>query len=155
MNPVDILSRFLMPISPHGFHRSVFASGKYAYATDGAIAARMNAIAPKVAGSPNNIDDLFKRSKIKSPTAFPFMPTLIKCPCCDGKRCKNCNGLGARISVVKIRGSYFDARYLAKLVDLPGIVLNVSPIKPEAPMYFTFDGGDGLLMPRRTGICVD
>lgn len=82
-----------------------------------------------------------------------------ECKACDGAgtapggdkevACYNCGALGVLPLAVWIGGAFFDARYLAKIIDLPGIMFNVVPGNSNAAAYFTFDGGEGLLMPRR------
>ena len=64
-------------------------------------------------------------------------------PCCE------CDGAGryeAFGQTVEIGGSLFGAQYLRKIVTLPGLVFYVGTDATQ-PAYFTFDGGEGIIMP--------
>lgn len=73
-----------------------------------------------------------------------------ECDCCDGHPCEECDGSGTVVkrAVVGVGKSCFDSRYLRVLQSLPGCVLypNDDPLKTAA---FTFDGGDGRIMPMK------
>lgn len=103
--------------------------------------------------------------------------TVEKCECCQGTGkhcvapaeiaceerdeigidCRDCVGGEIKKGTVTIDGPQgkvaFDSKYIAMLRNLPGVKIGVlgnqcSPI-PAIPSPFTFDGGDGLLMPMR------
>jgi len=64
-----------------------------------------------------------------------------KCNKCDGKKLKPYQG-------IRVGGSTYDLKYLKDIADLPGMRIAV-PVGPMATAYFTFDGGEGILMPMR------
>lgn len=63
--------------------------------------------------------------------------------------CWKCDGSGHAAQPVKVGAGHFDRRYLAKLMELPGVKFAPHPSDPMRIAYFTFDGGEGLLMPMR------
>jgi hypothetical protein len=67
----------------------------------------------------------------------------------DGETCENCNGTGKMFNdkSISINGVLFSDRYLSWLGELPNC--EIGPIDEAAPSRFRFDGGDGLIMPRR------
>ncbi len=72
----------------------------------------------------------------------------------DGEElpCDDCDGTGKNQSVAVPVGAYhFNAKYLAKLVDLPAIRFNVPQkgVSDYCMAYFTFYGGEGVLMSMR------
>ena len=68
--------------------------------------------------------------------------------------CAACGGLGQTYpeNVVSIGGAYYGAKYVHLLSLLPGCKIRANAKHPDKPSLFTFDGGDGLLMPRRKTI---
>ena len=83
------------------------------------------------------------------------------CPTCggagelaaeDGDRpCWACGGLKIKLNqTIPYGGSHYARRYLALLLELPGIRFTANPGTPETGCaYFRFDGGYGALMPCR------
>ena len=65
----------------------------------------------------------------------------------DRVECPYCDGTGHRQQRVTVGASDFDRRYLAKLMSLPGCMIAPHPTDANKTCYFTFDGGDGALMP--------
>lgn len=67
----------------------------------------------------------------------------------DKQPCWKCNGLGDAAQPVAVAHQYFDRRYLAKIKQLPGVKFSPNPGDAMGSGYFTFDGGEGLIMPMR------
>jgi hypothetical protein len=71
------------------------------------------------------------------------------CPCCECK-CSVCDGAGVCSSdfglSVGIGASSCQAAYIRHLLTLPNFRIAPRPEK-GVPLWFSFDGGDGLLMP--------
>ncbi len=64
----------------------------------------------------------------------------------DAEPCWFCDGRGEKpYYAVQVGDGYFDRRYLAIIASLPNVV--IAPNGPKGTAYFTFDGGDGALMP--------
>ena len=62
--------------------------------------------------------------------------------------CWHCDGFGVKpYQAVAIGNSHFDNRYLALIAALPNA--KIAPNGPKDIAYFTFDGGDGAVMPMR------
>lgn len=85
-----------------------------------------------------------------------------ECKECDGsgdvddgdegydRPCWHCGGSGHAVQPVRVSDiQHFDRRLLVKLKDLPGIRFAPAPTHAEDAAYFTFEGGEGLLMPIR------
>lgn len=81
-----------------------------------------------------------------------------ECNCCgqvmsgeeeDKQPCWRCNGSGDAAQPVKVGIQHFDRRYLAKIMQLPCIKFSTNPDDSMGSGYFTFDGGEGLIMPMR------
>lgn len=83
----------------------------------------------------------------------------IDCPACkcsgqvpegngDEIECWFCDGRGEEpYQAIQIGDGHFDRRYLAMIAALPNA--RIAPNGPKDVAYFTFDGGDGALMPMR------
>jgi hypothetical protein len=83
------------------------------------------------------------------------------CKECDGtgkaegnrEPCEKCGGIGnKRLAIpVHVGEVRYDRQYLAIIKDLPNS--KIYPVKPRGtvikPSLFTFDGGDGIIMPLR------
>lgn len=66
----------------------------------------------------------------------------------DPETCFHCDGFGEKAyRPVAVGDSHFDRRYLALIAALPNAM--IAPNGPAGVAYFTFDGGDGALMPMR------
>jgi len=67
--------------------------------------------------------------------------------------CEDCDGLGKIEVCTPVLGMPgevgFNDRYLRRVFSLPGVVMRHDPAEAMEPAYFTFEGGDGLLMPMR------
>jgi hypothetical protein len=105
--------------------------------------------------------------------------TVYKCPACDGegdfdhhdynyacktcdetgdvdvgkqtdkRDCFQCDGTGHKPQRVKVGKTGFDSRYLSIIFALPGVQFAPHPDDNTKTGYFKFDGGEGLIMPRR------
>lgn len=75
----------------------------------------------------------------------------IECKSCKGCKtveCEICRGTGIDVTKpVDIQGITFNKYYLLKIKDLPNI--SIAPTDDSHPAWFTFDGGEGCLMPMR------
>ncbi len=88
-----------------------------------------------------------------------------ECPDCDGAGawpampgqesviCWRCVGMGRKATFDAAALSptrSFDPNYLLMLAELPGLAFSIDAAAPDArgASHFTFEGGDGLLMPR-------
>lgn len=67
------------------------------------------------------------------------------------QECFECDGSGNdRTQEVVVTDRLYARRYLAKIAALPGLAFHQTPDRSE-PAFFTFSGGEGLLMPLRKG----
>lgn len=91
----------------------------------------------------------------------------IECPKCEGEgdcldgdgKCENCDSTRDAASTVKIDDTKFDVYFLWKIVALPNVkyafiessAIETCPKTKELymPLSFRFDGGCGLLMPKK------
>jgi hypothetical protein len=81
------------------------------------------------------------------------------CPHCNlSHDCPNCDALGKVVKLIEIMigVACLDAKFLRRIKDLPGVVIEHPGDKLEKgldcwqePVAFKFDGGDGFIMPRR------
>lgn len=63
--------------------------------------------------------------------------------------CERCEGTGEDIHIgIDVFTGHFAAHYVRRIAELPGVTASVDP-DSSLPMVFQFDGGQGLLMPRR------
>lgn len=90
----------------------------------------------------------------------PFGKHWYECKECDGDGkiidhtladveqidCEKCDGTGHAFHPVQLDGRKFQAKYLEKMLSLPGIEYAPSD-DANAIMHFRFDGGIGCLMP--------
>lgn len=75
------------------------------------------------------------------------------CPECTCE-CEECDGKGeteaGEEAQITVRGVPFNARYIRQIFALPGLMLPGAVTNDkDVPMPFSFDGGEGLLMPMR------
>ena len=74
------------------------------------------------------------------------------CPACECT-CEWCDGAGIAPAMdnisAEISGIPFQAKYIKMLAALPSIEVPAK-VHPSNPMPFRFEGGQGLLMPRKT-----
>lgn len=148
-----------------------FSCGNFTYATNGHICVRVTKRdgALEDNGRGEWIAKFFKKQPEMSPAKFAplqLIATLaeVKCPECNGRgrehdcpacecECDNCAGTGKAEkrrshTYVNLRGAAFDLKYVRQIAALPAVELELFAPK-LAPMYFRFDGGDGVLMPVR------
>jgi hypothetical protein len=86
------------------------------------------------------------------------------CKACDGegwindtagedRECYACDGFGTHSKSINFGGGIgYQARYLHLIEDLPGLLFSPGTCVDQTttkPAHFTFDGGEGLLMPMR------
>lgn len=145
-----------------------FSRGDWTYATNGHILVRQprRTDVPEVKNSPNP-EKLFAAVDVSLPSrplpVFEFpTPERTTCLSCEGRgtehdcpdcqcECEICGGRGERVERITagIGATSFSAKYIAMLAALPDIKVPAEP-PIDAAMYFTFDGGDGLLMPMKS-----
>ena len=163
---LELLKKFVSQNDPREYMRSPFNRGEWTYATNWHIAVRV----PKIDGIATlaekhipELEGLFKRTRSDNAfVALPPLPPLEKCLMCNGSgqveygstdvsACWHCGGTGvARYKPVKVGGSHFDLFYLSLIKGLPGA--KFAPGAGRMDMArFVFDGGEGILMPMRTG----
>ncbi len=146
--------------------------GEWTYATNGHICIRVprRADVPEMVDNPANTVKIF----VEHFTAPAFrlfrgadLPEVsaddLKCERCDGRghmhdcpdctcECEWCDSSGTNPHrenrSVGINGVPFAACYVRLIQVLPNLRVSTA-IKPSDPMPFTFEGGDGVLMPRR------
>lgn len=148
-----------------------FSIGKFTYASNGHIMVRVprrddvqeNSAAP----SHEKVERYFigfDPSLFQPHQAIDIPENHVVCLDCDGSgkehHCKNCDfpcdscdgsgvlvGQIGRISVC-IGAAYFDAEYVRLIQSLPNLKVVVPSTKEDIAMPFSFDGGEGCLMPR-------
>lgn len=152
-----------------------FTVGEFSYATDGRIIVRV----PKRDDVPGTvkigiaIEAPFKGIDKAQFGPLPHKPipplppsTEQDCDECDGRKtehdcpdcecpCHSCNGTGLEIITPQvsttIRGGIFNLKYVALMLELPGVLVQSDWAGgAEEPMFFKFDGGDGAIIPRRS-----
>lgn len=162
------LQSFCCKADEREFTQRPFRVGDWVFATTGAILVRVPASAAPDVGPldrghvPTNCAALVEKWEHQPAQAVGHVPPLkplTKCQACSGTGwfgssddddrdpCRRCGGLGHDRSAVDIAGIPFENVYLHKIAAPPNVTLRVHG--PSDPMVFTFDGGVGLLMPRR------
>jgi hypothetical protein len=71
-------------------------------------------------------------------------------PAGEERECDACYGFGTESKRIDFGGIGYQARYLRLIKDLPGLVFSPGTRADETTIkaaHFTFDGGEGLLMP--------
>lgn len=134
-----------------------FIDGGLSCATDGYIAIRISPV-DGMRSCPTEIqfDRMFDRPR-PSMTVATITVSTAKCKACGGRGmvhdcpdctcfCNACNGEGELTPYVALRGATFAVKYVRLIAALPHLELPVTTGQ-KTPMYFRFDGGDGLLMP--------
>ena len=152
---------------------SPFSKGEWTYATNGHIIVRVPLVAGLREDGPN-ADKIFENAtKGDRPSLIlvtPELPPLsdaqaVDCDDCDGTglvhdcpscdcKCEECSGTGLcdgaspdKAVSVQIGDVPFACEYIRLVSALPGLRIT-RPIK-EKPWWFSFDGGEGILMPLR------
>jgi hypothetical protein len=105
-------------------------------------------------------DMTFEPAALRLPAGGP--PKMVKCGACEGRghehdcpdcscKCEECEGSGRVEKTVTISAdigkSVFDIEIVRKIANLPG--LELSTPGEDSPLYFRFDGGEGIVMNRR------
>jgi hypothetical protein len=139
-----------------------WSRGEYSYASDGAILVRVPR-QPDVAENPNAPDAVnnFAGDIDYTDPAIPELPpeNREQCRKCDGDGgvcgdCEDCDGRGYTTNhddlSVELSGTPFAARYLHRVLALPGVAIS-KPFNGStgAMLAFRFEGGEGRLMALR------
>lgn len=138
-----------------------WSHGEHSFASDGRIIVRIpkpveNAPAePDITGGARNAPLLFMGVDFETnPLALPALPELkfTDCDYCGGleKPCDECEST-RKLPLdqpLRVRFNHFNTHLLARIASLPGLrIYPETSRKCSDPLAFTFDGGDGLLMP--------
>jgi hypothetical protein len=143
--------------------RQPFSRGDHTYATNGHVMVRVPRLAdvPEVERAPHaeKVFDTAERGAL-APLPVRDLPPpeteeceecsegepIHDCPdcTCSCEACDDKREIPVQVSCT-VNGRLFDTKYVRELQELPGIQFMVSP--PEGPTWFTFEGGEGLLMP--------
>ena len=141
-----------------------WSRGDYTFATDGRIIIRLPRMAD-VLEKEDTPDALILWANVLisgDPVSIPNLPPpkLVRCEDCLGEskeaiaECEECEGTGMIRAVqnTEVGGMTFADQYLELIKELPDY--KFYPVKYDfslgfkaPPSPFTFDGGDGLLMP--------
>lgn len=146
-----------------------FSRGEFTYSTNGHVCVRV----PRMVEYPEQ-----EKPDLAKLFAAYFKPgargtveaglperkeVFVDCEDCDGRgtehdcpechcTCDRCDGDGrlekSELVTVGIGTATYDAKYIRKLMTLPGFRMDPNPPKAEAGS-FTFDGGEGIVMPLR------
>jgi hypothetical protein len=161
------LKQFCSTEESRPYLHNPFSRGEYTFATNGHVLVRV----PRLEGiaeqekpaAEKTFSDSYRDGPRGSLIADISLPEKkqTECETCDGRgtehdcpdcncRCDLCEGKGV-IDVttrlyVQIGETYFDGKYISQLMKLPGMRFEAQPA-PKRPASFTFDGGDGVLMP--------
>lgn len=170
------LQKFCAVHDPRNWLEKPFTEGDFTYATNGHILVRVPRLDgyPDVH---EKMRETCLKVFATNPqgSLVPGLPAdpavkMIKCDVCAGsgevcdgcggwnniKRghevdCDECDGTGEVESwgsnFVAVGCAHVEPRYLRLVKGLPNVMVYVNG--EEKALYFTFDGGDGLLMPRR------
>jgi len=152
------LSRFCATTPDRANLLLPWSEGDHTYASDGRIIVRVPRI-PQVPTNPDAPSLLPHRNCFTDDgdpaTPMPALATPEQKPCehCQGHEdgCEKCDFIGYFTPITRIR---FDTKgfadcYLHLINTLPNPQIYPKPRMLPAPMYFTFTGGDGLLMPMK------
>jgi hypothetical protein len=147
-----------------------FRLGGYIYATNGHLAVRIpddGREAAEAYKSVSGIGKIFADAIARDGEQFtvpnialPDGPDEEKCPACNGlgepecdmehmHDCPECDGTGMVETCIRVSVGVaeFQRKYLRLLAELPNCKIFVQ--RPDRSAYFTFDGGEGCLMPLR------
>lgn len=141
-----------------------FSHGVWSLATDGRLLLRVPRMeeAQEITGGlkePHNVTDLFTPLDGQAPVPIQVLPTqpckncaetgIFTCHVCQhSDTCPACWGTGRHgdATPVQVGSEKFQCEYLRRLQTLPGLKFYPEH-DPLGPARFTFDGGDGVLMP--------
>ena len=139
-----------------------YSRGDYTYATNGHVLIRVPRInrIPEIPKAPS-ADKLWPVSKLTDYEIPAFStPAFRPCPYCEGEgkwgngvTCDECEGEKQLpdVKAIDVGPACYSDHYLTLIKELPE--LKFYPQKTDEytypPAYFTFNGGEGLLMPIR------
>lgn len=146
-----------------------FSEGEFTYATNGHIlirVARRDDITSEPEQMMNRCAKLFAEAAPTPPIAIPEIPPIVEgdCDCCNGAGsherecgtgdydCDDCAGTGRVMKEpgdswypqIDVGDAAFAPNYLRLIKSLPNVQFMPNG---QHGAHFTFDGGDGLLMP--------
>lgn len=148
-----------------------FSLGEYTYATNGHIAVRVprDPNVPEIEAPPKidacfarEFNPLASRRALKNPIPPAAAAKTKKCEECGGRgvehechsckcKCWECEGSGwyeeIRYQSLEIGSRIFNVHAVRKILTLPSVLFDADG-KGKA-IGFTFDGGEGMLMPLR------
>lgn len=147
--------------------REPFPRGEFVYATNGHIMVRVprQGDMAEVERAPH-AEKLFDKTPLLPLSPFPVLTIppakKVECANCGGGTesihdCPDCNcvcticGGAGEVEVqttCEVNGAIFDTKYVRLIQTLPGVLFPTSPAKLEGNR-FTFEGGEGMLMPCR------
>lgn len=164
------LSKFCGAEDSRFYLQKPWSRDGWTYASNGYILARVP-LAQSIPDEPGCPDAAKVIAMVAGQSVSPLNlslpePEFEDCDCNDGKAhscpgctcpCYQCAGTG-RISLdsrtsVLVRGVNFSLAYVRLLTTLPGVQFTTEPPTPQpntcVPSRFSFDGGEGALMPLR------
>lgn len=145
--------------------REPFPRGDFTYATNGHIMVRIprRPEDAEVERAPH-AEKLFDKAPLLALAPFPEInlpaAKIEDCVECDGGtesphscpdcscECPKCEGDGQVevMTTIELNGAIFNTKYLRLIQALPGVLFPVAAPKAEG-VRFTFDGGEGMVMP--------
>ena len=134
----------------HFWLNAPFSEGDFTYATNGHILVRVErrTNVPEQDKMNGKFAKMFADNPVGELIEIPTLPKLetVQCDECDFG-CSECDGgFAPKFQYLALGDSGYQVRYLKMIADLPNGRISPNGLKC-AP--FTFDGGDGLLMPCR------
>jgi hypothetical protein len=139
-----------------------FVLNGWKYATDGRVCVRIKTYEPDDSNEPYKrpkASDLFKGFNVGGLESFEIPDLkgveMLECDECNGAGSVTCNyghehecdmcegGTVEKWSNQHIGPATFSERYLVKIKALPS--LKFFPTKSDAPAFFTFNGGEGII----------
>lgn len=176
MEKMRLLEAFCSPDGRREITERPWTVGRYSYATTGVMVLRVAAVPgvepmSKTDGIAAMIDGwlVIAESDVRFPMPslqFP-KPKETECTACDGRgyehdckdcgcECKACSGLGYRVQpiVVKFGSAMVNVGVWKRVAALPGVRLS-NQQNANGHLSFTFDGGAGLMNPRRMDFDID